>query len=110
MRLPISQNDRGRWVFPPVGCIKMNFDGALFNNGTRIGIGVIAHNEHGCCIVWVQQRINTPGSVPLAEALAARASIFLAAHFGWSSVIIEGDCAPLINKIASIEPDFLLEL
>ncbi|KAL0327083.1 UNVERIFIED_CONTAM: hypothetical protein Sangu_1786300 [Sesamum angustifolium] len=41
----------------------------------------------------------------IAEALAAREAIQLAARRGWKSIIIEGDCAVLISKLRAVDQD-----
>lgn len=37
----------------------------------------------------------------MAEAMATREAILLAWRKGWSSIIIEGDCASVVDKLQS---------
>ncbi|KAL0429445.1 UNVERIFIED_CONTAM: hypothetical protein Sradi_0570500 [Sesamum radiatum] len=42
----------------------------------------------------------------MPDALAAREVIVLALQQGWPTIMIEGDCAPLLAKLSSAGPDF----
>ncbi|KAL0457144.1 UNVERIFIED_CONTAM: hypothetical protein Slati_1053600 [Sesamum latifolium] len=67
--------------------------------------------EFGCpelLALWCSEPVADPSSsspAELAEALAAREAILLAHRQGWSSVVLEGDCASLIHKLASKSHD-----
>ncbi|KAL0428200.1 UNVERIFIED_CONTAM: hypothetical protein Slati_2994800 [Sesamum latifolium] len=56
-----------RWYPPPLGQIKVNFDGATFQQGQELGIGVIARDAAGECLAWVSKRLRQPGDGELAE-------------------------------------------
>ncbi|KAL0340217.1 UNVERIFIED_CONTAM: hypothetical protein Sradi_4538500 [Sesamum radiatum] len=45
------------------------------------------------------------GNAETAETMAAREAILLALRHGWSSIIIEGDCYTLIQKLRSLDRD-----
>ncbi|KAL0445981.1 UNVERIFIED_CONTAM: hypothetical protein Slati_1726000 [Sesamum latifolium] len=40
------------WERPPSGLVKVNFVGAVFEGGKEGGIGVIARDYAGQCLVW----------------------------------------------------------
>ncbi|KAG8383859.1 hypothetical protein BUALT_Bualt04G0057500 [Buddleja alternifolia] len=77
--LPPGSNSATQWCKSPPGTIKLNFDAAFFKE-----VGNAGH----------------------AEALAAREAIKLAIRCGWSSIIIEGDCVQVIQKLQQCVPDF----
>ncbi|KAL0457691.1 UNVERIFIED_CONTAM: hypothetical protein Slati_0396300 [Sesamum latifolium] len=91
---------------PPSGFVKLNFDGAILDKGTAIGIGVVARDERGRCIGWLSRRIDVMVSGEMAEAWAAREATQLALRRGWLMVVIEGDCLVLISKIRNATQDF----
>ncbi|KAL0316154.1 UNVERIFIED_CONTAM: hypothetical protein Sradi_5493600 [Sesamum radiatum] len=95
----------GSWVGPPSGSIKLNFDGALLDGGSAMGIGVVARDLNGVCLAWLSRKVLRTGNGEIAEALAAREAIQLAARRGWKSIIIEGDCAVLISKLRAVDHD-----
>ncbi|KAL0444214.1 UNVERIFIED_CONTAM: putative mitochondrial protein [Sesamum latifolium] len=44
------------WRSPPNGVIKLNFDGALFQNGAEVGVGVVARDCQGDVWAWLSHR------------------------------------------------------
>ncbi|KAL0461831.1 UNVERIFIED_CONTAM: hypothetical protein Slati_0070700 [Sesamum latifolium] len=97
------------WQAPPVGVVKINFDGATFVKGKKLGVGVVARNSLGQCVAWVSRRLGMAGTSVLAEALAAREAVLLAVRRGWRHVIVEGDCSTLVQKLQSRERDLSAE-
>ncbi|KAK4394012.1 hypothetical protein Sango_1872000 [Sesamum angolense] len=91
----------GSWSAPPLNFVKTNFDGAVFAAERAMGIGAVARNPQGQCTTWLAQHVNHVGDGELAETWAAREAIQLAVRKDWRSVVIEGDCAPLIQKLCS---------
>ncbi|KAL0425618.1 UNVERIFIED_CONTAM: hypothetical protein Sradi_1096600 [Sesamum radiatum] len=87
------------WLAPPPGYVKINFDGATFNNSRVLGVGVVARGSSGECLAWISKRFQRMGDGEMAEAMAARETILLAKRKNWPSVIFKGDCATLIDKI-----------
>ncbi|KAL0392972.1 UNVERIFIED_CONTAM: hypothetical protein Sradi_2520000 [Sesamum radiatum] len=88
-----------------LGVHKLNFDGALLGGGSAMGLGVVAQNDRGTCLAWLSRRVDRRGTGEVAKALAAWEAIQLAARRGWKSLIIEGDCVVLINKLRTVEGD-----
>ncbi|KAL0285703.1 UNVERIFIED_CONTAM: hypothetical protein Scaly_2811600 [Sesamum calycinum] len=88
-----------------LGVHKLNFDGALLGGGSAMGLGVVAQNDRGTCLAWLSRRVDRRGTGEVAKALAAWEAIQLAARRRWKSLIIEGDCVVLINKLRTVEGD-----
>ncbi|KAL0327910.1 UNVERIFIED_CONTAM: putative mitochondrial protein [Sesamum calycinum] len=67
-----------RWTAPPPGCIKLNFDGAIFRKGMELGAGVVARDKDGDCVAWLSRRL-TEWEMPklLRRWLRGRPSIWL---------------------------------
>ncbi|KAL0361921.1 UNVERIFIED_CONTAM: hypothetical protein Sradi_3876600, partial [Sesamum radiatum] len=94
-----------RWQPPFPGTIKLNFDGTVLIGGLRTGVGVVARDHWGACLGWVSVHLSRSSPAELAEALTAREANLLAHRLGWSSVVLEGDYASLICKLASASHD-----
>ncbi|KAL0302708.1 UNVERIFIED_CONTAM: hypothetical protein Scaly_3023600 [Sesamum calycinum] len=88
-----------------LGVHKLNFDRALLGGCSAMGLGVVAQNDRGTCLAWLSRRVDRRGTGEVAKALAAWEAIQLAARRGWKSLIIEGDCVVLINKLRTVEGD-----
>ncbi|KAL0357534.1 UNVERIFIED_CONTAM: putative mitochondrial protein [Sesamum calycinum] len=101
----VCSNSTAAWIAPSTDCIKINFDGVVFVAEGAIGVGIVARDSQGRCIAWLSHRVIRAGSGEMAEAWAAREAIQLAVRKGWRKVVIEGDCAPLIKKLADIIRD-----
>ncbi|KAL0440154.1 UNVERIFIED_CONTAM: putative mitochondrial protein [Sesamum latifolium] len=78
--LPSSQ-----WQAPSQNSIKVNFDGANFDDGKEMGVGVVARNASGVCVAWGSRRVARPADGEMAEAVAAREAVQLAIRKGWRS-------------------------
>ncbi|KAL0385607.1 UNVERIFIED_CONTAM: hypothetical protein Sradi_2955000, partial [Sesamum radiatum] len=100
-QLPKRLQQHSPWIPPPVGAVKINFDGAILDNGEALGLGVVARDSSGTCLFWRSVRISRKGPAIIAEALAAREVIILARRHLWQRVIVEGDCATLMKKLAA---------
>ncbi|KAL0443155.1 UNVERIFIED_CONTAM: hypothetical protein Slati_2038200 [Sesamum latifolium] len=105
-RLVCNLHHTGLLPPPPIGSIKINFDGATFRQGQEVGAGVIGRDGNGAVLAWLSRRYDRVGNAEIAKALAAREAIRLALRRGWRSIIIEGDCASLIRKLQVSDPDF----
>ncbi|XP_030964030.1 uncharacterized protein LOC115985202 [Quercus lobata] len=67
-----------RWSPPPETSYKANFDAAIFDGTSSVGIGVVFKDHSGSIIAALSQRIESFHSVEVAEALAARRAVMLA--------------------------------
>ncbi len=70
---------------------KVNFDGALFKETNEGGIGVVICDNAGQVIATLSQRIQTPQSMEMIEALASRRAILFAKEIGINIAEFEGD-------------------
>ena len=68
---------RQTWMPLSEGFYKINFDGAIFENSGRIGLGVLVRDVEGMVIAALSQN-KLPSSIDSVEALAARRAIILA--------------------------------
>ena len=85
-----------KWLPPPVGWVKVNFDGALFKECDSAGLGVIIRNDLGLVMAASTHIIPLPTSVEMVEVLAARHAICLARELQFNKVIVEGDSEVVI--------------
>ncbi|KAK4429703.1 hypothetical protein Salat_1270900 [Sesamum alatum] len=70
-----------------------------------MGIGVVARDSEGACLGWLSRTLANGGSPEVVEAYAAWEALRLAWQWGWPRVIIEGDCASILNKITAETQD-----
>ncbi|KAL0365727.1 UNVERIFIED_CONTAM: hypothetical protein Sangu_0670300 [Sesamum angustifolium] len=106
----VCPSSTAAWIAPSADCVKINFDGAVFVTEGAIGVGIVARDSQGQCMAWLSHRVFCAGNGELAEAWAAQEAIQLAVRKGWRKVVIEGDCASLIKKLAdSIRDSSLLD-
>ena len=80
-----------RWSPPPLGWVKVNFNGATFKEKNFAGLGGIIRNDKGLLMAAFTQTIPLPTSVEMVEVLAARNAIGLAHELCLDQVQVEGD-------------------
>lgn len=66
-----------KWKPPDSGCLKTNFDGAVFVDSGEAGIGVVIRDSRGQVLASLSKRIPNPSSVAVLELLAARRAVTL---------------------------------
>ncbi|KAL0459228.1 UNVERIFIED_CONTAM: hypothetical protein Slati_0550000 [Sesamum latifolium] len=91
------QSVQVRWSSPCPGWIKINFDGAVLDGGSALGVGVLARDPDGTCLAWQSTHFEWPGAAIVAEAYAAREAIQLAWHRGWRSVVLKETASHLLT-------------
>ena len=80
---PLRRQTISRRLCPPAaGLVKINFDGAWYNELEKAGIGVVIRNGKGQVLAAMSEPIVKPLSVELLELLAARHAVFFAAKLG----------------------------
>ena len=89
------------WSPPPPGCLKVNYDGAVFSEANKGGIGVIIRDDRGLPMISLIQKVLYPGSSVLMEALALRRALILALEMGFHSVVMEGDSEIVVKAVRS---------
>ena len=76
------------WRPPDKSWFKVNFDGALFCQEHRAGIGVVIRNEEGAVIASLSQQIHLPSTVLEVETMATRRALEFAMEIGVHKVIL----------------------
>ncbi|KAG8503930.1 hypothetical protein CXB51_002240 [Gossypium anomalum] len=101
----ISQNiGKKKWVKPPKGFIKINFDAAVGEN--RIGYGTVIRDEEGFVIGGGGGFKEGRLSVEEAECVAFKESINVARKLQISEhVLFETDNAGLVNRFNNLDND-----
>jgi len=80
-----------RWVRPPVGMLKVNWDAALCIATKRLGVGVVVAAMAMC----IPSRMD-PAT---AEALAVWEAVRFYDSQGWQRVLIEGDAQSIVMAL-----------
>ena len=78
---------RPRWKPLDAGLLKVNFDGAIFDDLRAIGIGVTVRNEHGEVVAALAEQIPIPDSIFTLETLAARRVVLFARDLSLHHVV-----------------------
>ncbi|XP_075645666.1 uncharacterized protein LOC142616767 [Castanea sativa] len=91
-----------RWRNPQVGLVKINFDGAVFNDSNQSGIGVVIRDNNGAVLSSCSEKIHQAYKPDEVEALAALKAVSFALELGFRSAILEGDSLSLINALKRI--------
>ena len=89
------------WQPPPTTKFKVNFDGAVFKEEKRAGLGVVIRNHQGQVIASFFENVALPPSIMDVEAIATVRAVSFAAELGVSSIIIEGDSKVVIKAMRS---------
>ena len=79
----------------------MNFDGAMFREIQRVGMGVIVRNAKGCVLASMAETFHLPFSVAIVEVIAEKKALQFAKDIGLSSIILEGDSKIVIDGLKS---------
>ena len=67
--------------------LKVNFDGAIFDDLRAASIGVAIRNEHGEVVAALPEQIPIPDSIFTLETLAARHAVLFARDLGLHHVV-----------------------
>ncbi|KAK9998542.1 hypothetical protein SO802_018145 [Lithocarpus litseifolius] len=92
-----------QWRPPPANCVKLNFDGAVFPELGKAGLGVVVHNCQGNAIATLSEQAPLPFSPIIVEAMAAARAITFAQELGITEFMLEGDLEAVINSLRSAE-------
>ena len=96
------------WKPPEAGLFKVNYDGAIFKEQGRVGIGVVICNSDGAVLASLSQQIPLPTTVAQVEALAAWRAAKFALEIGIDQVIIEGDSEVIYKELIDPGPSLAL--
>uniref|UniRef100_A0A7N2KZZ0 RNase H type-1 domain-containing protein n=1 Tax=Quercus lobata TaxID=97700 RepID=A0A7N2KZZ0_QUELO len=88
-----------RWKPPPLGVVKVNFDGAIFSTQSSAGLAMVVRDQAGLVLASLSQKIPLSTSVEIVEVIAARRALLLARELGFERVMVEGDSEIIIKAI-----------
>jgi ribonuclease HI len=94
-----------KWTPPPPDSVLLNSDAAIFDNPGAVGVGVVARNHLGTCLVSCRHFLNRTLVPELAEAYALRRAVELARDEQMDKVIFATDCLSLIHRLNSSSVD-----
>nr|XP_023899808.1 uncharacterized protein LOC112011691 [Quercus suber] len=93
-----------RWQPPPVDRVKINFDGAVFKNKDRVGIGMVVRDSQGMVMASLSQIIPLPHSVVNLETLATYRALEFSLELGFDKAILEGDSMIIMAALRDPSP------
>ena len=88
-----------RWRSPTAGAVKTNYDGAMFRESDKAGIGVVIRDSEGQVLAALSKQIVKPPSVEILELLAARRAVKFTAELGYAQLVCEGDSESVVNSL-----------
>ena len=86
-----TRRARSRWKPPRSEFLKINYDGAIFPNENKSGIGVVIRDGDGEVIASCSKLLHQAYSSREVEAMAAVTALSLASDIGVQQAILEGD-------------------
>ena len=92
-----------QWHPPSPNCLKLNFDGAIFPELGKAGLGVVVHDSYGNAIASLLEQASLPFSPVIVEAMDAARAIIFAQELGINEFMLEGDSEAIINTLRSSE-------
>ncbi|KAG6693248.1 hypothetical protein I3842_10G159900, partial [Carya illinoinensis] len=102
------------WHPPPIGCLKLNVDGATFSDSFSAGVGVILRDHNGDVVVAASKVEREVSSAVFIEAIALLRGLQLCVQWGVPKIILESDSLILVNCLNEdseclTEFDFILQ-
>ena len=88
-----------RWRPPQSGFVKVNFDGAVFDNSNSLSVGDIIQNHNGAVMASYAKKLNQAYKAEEIEALAALKALQFAYDLGFQNAILEGVLLGLIKAL-----------
>lgn len=93
-----------RWTPPQNSQLKVNYDGAVFNDLQQAGVGVVVRDAAGRVHGALSNRFILPLNVEDVEALACRSAVVFALELGLREVVFEGSSETITNALNSASP------
>ncbi|XP_075658783.1 uncharacterized protein LOC142628604 [Castanea sativa] len=90
-----------RWRAPQAGFVKVNFDGTIFEDSNKLGVGVVIKDSNGAVLASCSEQISQAYKAEETEVLAARKALSFAYELGFQNVIPEGDALSVIQALKS---------
>ena len=89
------------WKPPPLGCYKVNVDGAVFKDRGHCGIGVVVRNDKGQIMGALSKIFPYPLGALGIEAKATEVGTTFAWELGLREIILEADSQTVMVAIAN---------
>lgn len=100
-----------RWTPPETDVFKVNFEGVVFPESQKIGVGIVIRDSEGQIMVALSEKLRGPRiqKPEVVEAFAARrAIIFAREHCRLHQVVLEGDCQMLMQALQTGDSNSVL--
>lgn len=88
-----------KWSAPCTGFVKINVDAAVIQGFQRVGIEVVARDDHGLVLFSQVSYVDGVFSTHVAEMLAAREGLIVASTQSWVNIILELDAGNVVDSI-----------
>jgi len=98
-----EQDRKTKWEPPLAGWVKLNVDGSFVQQSGESGVGVIARDNEGHVIFSAWRSIFNCQDAAEAEAWACLEGLRLAAQWIHEPVIVESDCARIVQALQAEE-------
>lgn len=85
-----------KWHPPPVGWIKLNFDGSVINSQATIGF--VTNNSEGHVLLVGANNIGE-NSINVAESVALQDGLATSIDKGWHQIFVEGESKLVIDSV-----------
>jgi ribonuclease HI len=100
-----ESKDLAKWTPPPPGFMIVNVDAALFPDLNRMSMGAIFRDHRGSCVISMSEPLQGFSTPEMAEAMAVRRALKVAADHGFPRVIVASDCLSLVQRLCSSQED-----
>lgn len=87
---------------------KVNYDGAIFQEQCKAGIGVVIRKSAGAVMASLSHQIPLPTTVVQVEAMAVRRAVEFAMGLDVTQDIIEGDSETICKDLSNPSPSLTL--
>ena len=79
--------------------LKTNFDGAMFGESKKAGIGVVIRNFEGEVMAVLSEKIKKSPIVEIMELLVAKRAVNITLETGFNKFVTKGDSKFVINSL-----------
>jgi ribonuclease HI len=90
-----------RWIPPPADTICVNVDAAIFAEEQRMGWGAVFRDHEGSFLLAASEGLSGSPCPEMAEALAVRGALQVAAEKGFQYILLATDCLSMVQRILS---------
>lgn len=84
---PRSRRGGNRWRTPPLGLVKINFDGAVFEDANMSGVGMVIRDNNGFVLASCSKKIPQAYKPDKIETLATVKALSFAHELGFRCAI-----------------------